>query len=89
MKLEIQILEHFIMKPDACESVGGIAELWLEGENPRSVSAALQNLTNCGLLHRFGEEDAAVYYCIDVALMRAVLQMLRDKHMPSREPSPG
>ncbi len=79
MQLEINIMEHFVGNPDACESVAGIAQLWLGGEDPLIVSSALQNLTNCGLLHRFGEGERAVFYCVDVALVRAVLQMLKEK----------
>lgn len=83
VQIEIRILEHFVDNPDACEAVSGIAQLWLGGEDPIAVSSAMQNLTNCGLLHRFGEGDRAVYYCIDVALVRAVLQMLKEKQKAS------
>ncbi len=79
MQLEIRILEFFIAQPDACESATGIGETLPGMADPRAISAALQNLTNCGLLHRFGEAESAVYYASDPALMRAVLQMLRDK----------
>lgn len=79
MQLEINIMEHFVGNPDACESVAGVAQLWLGGEDPLIVASALQNLANCGLLHRFGEGDRAVFYCVDVALVRAVLQMLKEK----------
>lgn len=79
MQTEIRILEHYIENPDACESVAGIAQIWLGGEEPIAVSSALQNLNNCGLLHRFGEGERAVFYCVDVALVRAVLQMLKEK----------
>lgn len=80
MHLELRIMEHFVGNPDACESVTGVSQLWLGGDPPLSVSSALQNLTNCGLLHRFGEGDRAVFYCVDVALVGAVLQMLKEKH---------
>ncbi len=90
MQLEIRIMEHFVSNPDACESVAGIAQLWLGGEDPLIVSSALQNLSNCGLLHRFGDEDRAVFYCVDVALVRAVLQMLKEKQkLQAVEPERG
>ena len=83
MQIELQILQKFAGNPDACESVAGIARQWFENnEDYRLVAVALQNLTNAGLLHRFGEGDAAVYYCLDIALLRSVLQQFDEVANP-------
>lgn len=77
VQLEIRIMEYFVSNPDACDSASGVAQFWLGGEDPRAVSNSLQNLSNCGLLHCFGEENRAVFYCVDAALLLAVLQMIK------------
>jgi hypothetical protein len=77
VQLEIRIMEYIVANPDACESATGVAQVWLGGEDPLIVLSAMQNLSNCGLLRRFGDGEHAVFYCDDVALLLAVLQMIK------------
>ena len=78
LRISIEILKKFIADPYACEPTAAITVDWIKNADISLVQEALYNLVQCGLLSIFGDGLEPVYFCRNVALLEAVVELLEN-----------